>query len=100
MRRGDIAAPTLVVDRPVFDADEYKKRNGPKWTAIIERNIERLLSRDRPLTFAEAVPEIYGTALGQAWTPHVRAAVKNLHRQGRITHNGNGDFWKDALRPA
>jgi three-Cys-motif partner protein len=100
VRRGDIATPTLFGDAPVFDADEYKKFNGPRWANIIEQNIERLLSRDRPVTPAEAVPEIYGTVLGQAWTPHVRAAVRSLHRKGHVAHNGNGDFWKDAFRRA
>jgi hypothetical protein len=100
VRRGEIGTPTLFGEPPVFDPDEYAKLNEPRWVAIIEQNIDRLLSSGQPFRLADAVPEVYGTVLGQAWIPQVRAAIRSLHRKGSVAQDGTGDFWKDALRRA
>ncbi|MFC4104723.1 hypothetical protein ACFOX0_02055 [Micromonospora zhanjiangensis] len=97
VRRGDLVVPTLFGETPVFDAEAYRKQNGPRWTAIIEQNIHGLLEQHPRLTLAEVVPEVYGKTLGQAWIPHVRAAVKSLHARGYIPRTGHGDFWKQVL---
>ncbi|MGW0216184.1 three-Cys-motif partner protein TcmP [Micromonospora chokoriensis] len=97
IRRGDHVAETLFGDGPLFDAEQYKAENAPRWSGAIERNIVKLLEQNSTIKIVDRVPEIYGDVLGHAWAPHVRQAVKSLHRQGRISSPGTGDFWKEVL---
>ncbi|MBM0240232.1 three-Cys-motif partner protein TcmP [Micromonospora sp. ATA32] len=97
IRRGEHSANTLFGDGPVFDAEQYKAENAPRWSRAIERNIVEILNQRRQVRIVDKVPEVYGEVLGQAWAPHVRQAVKSLHRQGLISQPGTGDFWKEVV---
>jgi hypothetical protein len=97
IRRGDHLTDTLFADGPVFDAEQYKAANAPRWSGAIERNIAKIFEQSQSFRMIDRVPEIYGDVLGQAWAPHVRQAVKSLHRQRRISHPGTGDFWKEVV---
>lgn len=80
-----------------FDSEAYERRNRDVWITAIRENIQQLLTHGRPIRLADNVVDVYGTTLGQAWTPHVRAAVRQLHAAGLITHNGRGDFQRDLI---
>ncbi|MEU8311956.1 MULTISPECIES: three-Cys-motif partner protein TcmP [unclassified Micromonospora] len=97
LRRGDHLADTLFGDGPVFDAEQYKAENAQRWSGTIERNLVKMLDRHVSCKIMDHVPEVYGEVLGQAWAPHVRQAVKALHRQGQISCPGTGDFWKEVV---
>ncbi|MDG4804559.1 hypothetical protein [Micromonospora sp. WMMD980] len=84
-------------DGPVFDAEQYKAENAPRWSRTIERNLVKMLEQHASFKIVDRVPEVYGEVLGQAWAPHVRQAVKALHRQGQISGPGTGDFWKEVV---
>lgn len=98
IRRGEAERPTLFEEAQAFDRDEYIARNERRWSAIIEQNIDGLLTTYGCLRPADRVPETYGRALGQAWTRHARMAVRTLHGKGLVAQDGTGDFWKDVLR--
>lgn len=100
MRHGTAGPDTLFGVGPAFDREQYRKEKAPYWSRAIGENISRLLRDGLPVRLADRVPEVYGKALGQAWTPHVREAVKSLHRQRLVDHPGTGDFWKVPLRRA
>ncbi|MEV5764823.1 three-Cys-motif partner protein TcmP [Micromonospora sp. NPDC052213] len=85
---GDDELPTI---------EGYSKTHSPEWTKIIKANLERLLDERGSFCPADHVPEVYGTTLGQAGTPHVRAAVKLLSGTS-VANTGKGDFWKEQLR--
>ncbi|MFE0592356.1 three-Cys-motif partner protein TcmP [Micromonospora echinospora] len=98
MRHGKAGVETLFGDLSVFDRDQYKAAKAPFWSRTIEQNIIQMLREGQPFRLADRVPDVYGTVLGQAWTPHVRQAVKSLYRQRLVDHPGTGDFWKEPLR--
>ncbi|MFC0503616.1 three-Cys-motif partner protein TcmP [Micromonospora costi] len=101
MRRGQAGPQTLFGEGPVFDPEQYKAQNAPRWVRTIESNILRILADDRSFRLVDRVPSVYGELLGHAWAPHVRQAVKSLYRQQLINHPGTGDFWKEVLwRPS
>lgn len=97
MRKGQTPGQgTLFDDEPLITAKDYEAKSAPGWVEIIAENIDRLLDTG-PFRPADRVPEVYGKTLGQASTPHVRAAVKS--RAGTSWVNpGTGDFWKDTFR--
>jgi hypothetical protein len=51
------------------------------------------LRRSGSLRLVDDVVRTYGEMLGSARAKHVRAAVKQLYKAGRISDNGVGDFW-------
>jgi three-Cys-motif partner protein len=61
------------------------------WVETIAANILRLATSIGPFRIADRVTDVYGTLLGSAWIPDVRAAVRHLHRQGHIVSDGKGD---------
>lgn len=97
VRRGEHYADTLFSEGPVFDAEQYKAENAPRWSRAIERNLVELLGQGQTFRMVDRVPEVYGEVLGHAWAPHVRQAVKSLYRQGLINHSGVGEFWKEVV---
>ncbi|WP_406040549.1 three-Cys-motif partner protein TcmP [Micromonospora sp. NBC_00898] len=97
VRRGEVGLHTLFGDGPVFDPEQYKAENAPRWSRTIEGNIAGILDEGKPIRLADRVPEVYGDVLGQAWAPHVRQAIKSLHRRQLVNHTGTGDFWKEVL---
>lgn len=78
--------------------ERYSATNKETWIASIAKNLDGMLTDVGPFRPTDKVPEVYGTTLGQASTPHVRAAVKRLSSNGKVSHDGKGDFWKDLLR--
>jgi len=90
--------PTLFDLEPeVFDPDRYERDSKPAWVKTIAGNILRLTETIGPFRIADRVPEVYGTTLGSAWIPHVKAAVRNLHDQGLIVNDGKGDRFHYAV---
>lgn len=77
--------------------EKWVNDNKDAWIGIIAQNLESLLTANGPFRPEDRVPEVYGTTLGQAGIPHVRAAVKALYRAGRVSNRGTGDFWKERL---
>lgn len=83
--RFDIAAATLLHDgRVLLEA------------TVVGTHTGELVSL-RPI---DAVQSTYGDQLGLARATHVRAALKELHRQGVIADDATGDFWTRTIRPA
>jgi three-Cys-motif partner protein len=82
-----------------FDRDKYERDNNDQWTSIIEQNIDGLLNDHRPLRLQHHVADVFGTTLGTgARSKHARAAVKKLHRAGKVDHNGTGRyFYRDPM---
>ena len=90
--------PTLFSLTEDLTPESWAAKNAPGWTKIIATNVDKLLDSSGPFRPEDRVPDVYGTTLGQAGIPHVRAAVKALHRGQRVANKGTGDFWKDQLR--
>jgi three-Cys-motif partner protein len=88
---------SLFVDDPLVTVESYMERNVPGWVKIIAGNIDRLLRDTGPFRPADKVPEVYGTTLGQASIPQVRAAVKSRSGEAWV-NTGKGDFWKEIIR--
>ncbi|NIL56239.1 three-Cys-motif partner protein TcmP [Salinispora arenicola] len=92
-------------DRPtLFDMDLMAPAGGAakpvknkEWTAVIAANILHLATTIGPFRIADRVAEVYGHTLGSAWIPDVRAAVRDLHRQGLIANDGKGERFHYAL---
>jgi len=98
MRRDPLGQGTLFGEGPIFDKAKYLAKYEPQWVDTIAQNLRRLLDRDRAFRPMDRVPEVYGTVLGKAWGPHVRAAVRRLHAEGLVAHTGKDNFWRDVLR--
>lgn len=80
-----------------FDIDSYVQQNRAAWERIIEQNIQRLLVRTGPFVLADRLDEVYAGVFGAASAPHVRAAIKSLHRQHIIQNTGVGDTFHRQL---
>jgi hypothetical protein len=72
--------------------ESYVADHAAEWTRLIARNIDSLLDDVGSFLPADRVPEVYGTTLGQASTPHVRAAVKALHREKKVANSAKATF--------
>ncbi len=59
-----------------------------QWTAGIKTNLVRLLEETPSFTTRDRMNEVFGEFLGLARDKHVRAAVKELYAEGRITWDG------------
>ena len=82
-----------------FDPDKYERDRREGWVKTIAANILRLVDSIGSFQIADRVPEVYGTTLGSAWIPHIRAAVRGLHHDGFIVNSGKGDrFHYDPIR--
>jgi hypothetical protein len=79
---------------PAFDAETYYEESEPEWIKEIAVNIKALLAKRGAVYLADHVPAVYGKTLGSASIPHVRKAVKALHRDGLISNDGKGAFHK------
>jgi three-Cys-motif partner protein len=99
-RATDRDVPTLFDLEPVdlFDPKRHAQAHRSEWEATIADNIMRLLDTAGPFRITDHVPQVYGTTLGTAWIPHVREAVRKLHRDGLIGNDGKGDFQYDVIR--
>ncbi|MEV6691747.1 three-Cys-motif partner protein TcmP [Micromonospora sp. NPDC051196] len=88
---------TLFGGMTPFDRERHISATMPRISAIIERNIFRLLKESQQVRLADQVSEVYADVLGQAWERHARRAVKSLYKRGLIDHKGIGDFWKSPI---
>jgi hypothetical protein len=96
IHKGEVPSQPTLFDVELPTAKEHVAKSAPIWEKIIAGNIDRLL-QEGPFRPADRVPEVYGTTLGQASTPQVRAAVKS--RSGTAWVNtGKGDFWQEVFR--
>ena len=94
---GLFSAASFAAPPAPFDAEVYERTRSKQWVSTIVANLHQLLTvRDptgRGLLLAEHIHEVYGGLLGHAWEKHVRAAVRQLHRDGYTDDDGVGDFW-------
>jgi three-Cys-motif partner protein len=98
IKEGPDGQGSLFGETPGFDEGRYEQENRRVWEAAIADNVDRLLAGGRPFRLADRVPEVYGTTLGQAWDRHVRGAIKLLHGDHKVDHDGKGRFWRETLR--
>lgn len=83
----------------MFNPGLYESQHRDGWARVIAGNIQRLLDTMGPFRLADHVPDVYGVTLGSAGTPHVRLAVKQLHKDNVIVNPGIGDnFHRDVIR--
>lgn len=84
-----------------FDRDQYQREHREEWISTIAGNVDTLLSQHQPLILQHHVPAVFGATLGAgAGESHARAAIKRLHKQGRVDHDGTGRFHREPmLRP-
>jgi len=73
-----------------FDRDAYERDNRRWWIEGIEQNIRQLLITHGDFVLGGRIKEVYGLFFGQAWEKHVRAEVKNLHKEGLASNDGKG----------
>lgn len=59
-----------------------------RWIAGIKANLERLLEETSSFTTREKMNDVFGEFLGVARQKHVRAAVRALYGEDKITWNG------------
>lgn len=90
--------PSLFSILGELEPETYARNHADAWQRIIYKNLDGMLGNGSAFKPADRVPEVYGGALGQASTRHVRAAVKMLRHDGKVSHDGKGDFWLDVLR--
>ncbi|MFG2071704.1 three-Cys-motif partner protein TcmP [Nonomuraea maritima] len=81
-----------------FDRRKYLSSEEPKWIAVIQNNIRRLLDEYSAFRIIDHVDKVYGTTLGSAWIPHLRKAVKSLYASKEITASGVGEFQKEVIQ--
>lgn len=80
-----------------FDEKRYEADLVTTFVPAIEKNLLGMLASG-PVRIADRTLEVYGATLGHAWDKHVRAAVKNLHKQGLIDDDGKNDFHRRPIR--
>ena len=77
----------------VFDRERYEETNKEEWVSLIAHNIDQLLDQHKRLVLQDHVTDVFGTTLGSgARATHARLAVKRLHRDRRVDHDGKGNF--------
>lgn len=82
------------------DKDEIEQRIRRDALGYLAEHITEFLRSQGSLRPIDAVQGTYGDQLGLARATHVRAALKELHRQDIITDDATGDFWTRTIRPA
>ncbi|MFF2189174.1 three-Cys-motif partner protein TcmP [Streptomyces sp. NPDC058155] len=81
---------TLFDDDSLFEEEEKQKKS--EWISEIKENIVDLLRQHKSFTVDRYHSEIMGSVLGEARQMHIRAAVKELHREGKTGCDGKGDI--------
>ncbi|MFF0597343.1 three-Cys-motif partner protein TcmP [Streptomyces antibioticus] len=74
--------------------DEEEKQREQEWVATIRRNIQGLQQKLGAFTVDAHLPQIMSGVLGEARQKHIRAAVKELYKEGKTGCNGVGDLRK------
>ncbi|TDU67110.1 three-Cys-motif partner protein TcmP [Streptomyces sp. KS 21] len=75
-----------------FDEEEETRRLG--WIKTIRANLEALLRTHGSFIVGDHQGEVLAGVLGQAREKHVRAAIKELYKEGKTTCTGIGDVRK------
>lgn len=70
-----------------------------QWIRDIKCNIERLLAEHGAFTVLDRHIEVMGSAMDQARKKHIRAAVKELYKEGKTSCKGTGDVEKFVITP-
>lgn len=61
-------------------------------------HLSKLLAERGSFRPADAIEDAYGEMFGVARAKHIRTAIKELHKAGRIVDDGTLDFWDRELR--
>ncbi|MFD3818289.1 three-Cys-motif partner protein TcmP [Streptomyces rubiginosohelvolus] len=77
-----------------FEQEEEARRLG--WIKRIRANLEDLLHKHGSIVVGDYQAEVLAGVLGEAREKHVRAAIKELFREGKTTCNGVGNV-RDLL---
>lgn len=88
----------LLFQEPEPDKDEIELQIRREAVAYLAEHITGLVRAPGSVRPIDAVQETYGDQLGLARSTHVRAALKELHRQGVITDDATGEFWRRVIR--
>jgi three-Cys-motif partner protein len=83
------AAPT---ERDVED------RLGAEAASYFESHLSTVFESKGSLRPIDHIGEIYGRLLGRAGVPHLRRAMKRLHKDGKIDDDCSRDFWLRTIR--
>ncbi|MBD2891369.1 hypothetical protein amrb99_02740 [Actinomadura sp. RB99] len=85
-------------DEEEFKAEE--KALSDKWVKEITDNLRELLSEHGGFRIRDRYAEVYGDTLGKARVKHLRAAWKNLLREGITKTDSKGDLIPKVIEPA
>ncbi|MFE7229168.1 three-Cys-motif partner protein TcmP [Streptomyces sp. NPDC001231] len=88
---------TLFDSADMFEEDEKQRER--EWIATIKSNIERLLRTHGAFLIDRYHAEVMGDVLGEARQKHIKAAVKQLHRESKTGCNGVGDVPSLRITP-
>ncbi len=91
------APDRLFNDVDLFEAEETHRRE--QWIREIKNNIERLLAEHGTFTLLDRHTEVMGSAIDEARKMHIRAAVKELYKEGKTSCKGTGDVEKFVITP-
>ncbi|MEU2482757.1 hypothetical protein ABZ571_34455 [Streptomyces sp. NPDC013130] len=75
-----------------FDEEEEARRLG--WIKRIRANLEELLQQHVSFVVGDRPGEVLDGVIGEARAMHVRAAIKELYKEGKTTCSGVGDVPK------
>ncbi|MFE6478054.1 three-Cys-motif partner protein TcmP [Streptomyces rochei] len=74
--------------------DEEEQQREKEWVVAIRRNIQKLQRDIGSFKIDDHLPQVMSGVLGEARQKHIRAAVKELYREGKTGCNGVGDVRK------
>jgi three-Cys-motif partner protein len=84
-------------DEPLPERQDIEDELSAMASIILPNHLVDTLRTHGPLRPIDAIEAIYGPLLGRARLTHLRAAIKQLHAEGRIEDDGKGDFWLRQL---
>ncbi|MFG2600676.1 three-Cys-motif partner protein TcmP [Streptomyces sp. NPDC048462] len=86
------AADMLFSPADTFDEEEEVRRLG--WIKAIRSNLENLLHKHGSFVVGDHQGEVLAGVIGEAREMHVRAAIKELYKEGKTNCTGVGDVRK------
>jgi hypothetical protein len=99
-RRATVEIGSLFDDDVFFEAEEDALARG--WIKEIKSNIMNLLASNTRVVAGQSYIAVMGSALGLARTTHVRTAIRELFKEGRVSlAPGKGDtLWSQPIERA
>jgi len=82
------------------DKDEIEQQIRRDALSYLTGHLTEIVRSQGSLRPIDAVQGTYGDQLGLARATHVRAALKELHRQGVIADDATGEFWTRTIQKA